>query len=70
MDHGKIAQMVAAREIFMEVPLGEGKIDFNAYFAALRDIGYQGYLTTEREVGDSPEEDIRKAAVQFIYRYL
>jgi L-ribulose-5-phosphate 3-epimerase UlaE len=25
--------MVAARGIFMEVPLGEGKIDFDAYFA-------------------------------------
>ncbi|GIP37251.1 hypothetical protein J31TS4_05310 [Paenibacillus sp. J31TS4] len=68
MDHGKIAQMVTSGEIFKEVPLGEGKVDFDAYFAALNDIGYRGYLTIEREVGDQPEVDIRKA-VEFIKRY-
>ncbi|PYI55798.1 sugar phosphate isomerase/epimerase family protein [Paenibacillus flagellatus] len=68
MDHGKIAQMVASGEIFKEVPLGEGKVDFDAYFQALVDIGYTGYLTIEREVGDQPEVDIRKA-VEFINRY-
>lgn len=68
MDHGKIAAMVSSGEIFKEVPLGEGKVDFAAYFQALFDIGYQGYLTIEREVGDQPEIDIRKA-VDFIKRY-
>lgn len=68
MDHGKIAQMVSSGEIFKEVPLGEGKVDFDAYFQALIDIGYTGYLTIEREVGDQPEVDIRKA-VEFIKKY-
>ncbi|WP_193556196.1 sugar phosphate isomerase/epimerase family protein [Paenibacillus ginsengarvi] len=68
MDHGKIAEMVRSGEIFKEVPLGEGKVDFDAYFKALVDIGYKGYLTIEREVGDQPEVDIRKA-VEFIKRY-
>ena len=68
MDHGKIAQMVASGEFFQEVPLGEGKVDFDAYFQALVDIGYQGYLTIEREAGEHPEEDIRKA-VEFIKKY-
>ncbi|MEF3301546.1 sugar phosphate isomerase/epimerase family protein [Paenibacillus sp. GYB003] len=68
MDHGKIAEMVRSGEIFKEVPLGEGKVDFDAYFQALVDIGYKGYLTIEREVGDQPEIDIRKA-VEFIKRY-
>lgn len=68
MDHGKIAEMVRSGEIFKEVPLGEGKVDFDAYFQALVDIGYKGYLTIEREVGDQPEVDIRKA-VDFIKRY-
>ncbi|CAH0121844.1 hypothetical protein PAE9249_04378 [Paenibacillus sp. CECT 9249] len=68
MDHGKISQMVSSGEIFAEVPLGEGKVDFDRYFAALQDIGYAGYLTIEREVGDQPEIDIRKA-VEFIRRY-
>lgn len=68
MDHGKIAEMVRSGEIFREVPLGEGKVDFKAYFQALTDIGYKGYLTIEREVGDQPEIDIRKA-VDFIKTY-
>ncbi|WP_438348117.1 sugar phosphate isomerase/epimerase family protein [Paenibacillus sp. FA6] len=65
MDHAKIAEMAASGAAFEEVPLGEGKVDFPAYFAALKEIGYDGYLTIEREVGTNPEEDIRKA-VTFI----
>lgn len=50
---------------FIELPLGEGDVDFENYFKALHDIGYKGFLTIEREVGDDPEGDIRKA-VEFI----
>lgn len=46
---------------FIEVPLGEGSVDWTKYLAALEDIGYKGFLTIEREVGDDPEKDIRKA---------
>ncbi len=46
---------------FREVPLGEGAVDFDAYLAALESIGYEGFLTIEREVGDDPERDIREA---------
>ncbi|WP_138494591.1 sugar phosphate isomerase/epimerase family protein [Paenibacillus pinistramenti] len=53
---------------FKEVPLGEGSVDFDAYFGALQEIGYTGYLTVEREAGEQPEADIRKA-VEFIKRY-
>jgi len=68
LDHEKIAQMASEGAIFAELPLGEGKVDFDAYFKALQDIGYQGYLTIEREVGTNPEADIRKA-VEFILSY-
>lgn len=47
---------------FEEVPLGTGQVDFPAYLAALDEIGYKGYLTIEREVGDTPEKDIAIAA--------
>ena len=47
---------------FIELPLGQGDVDFPAYFKALNDIGYKGFLTIEREVGDNPEADIRLAA--------
>ncbi len=46
---------------YEEVPLGEGSVPFTAYLQALSDIGYQGFLTIEREVGDDPAADIQKA---------
>ena len=44
-----------------ERPLGEGNVPFIEYLAALRDIGYDGYLTIERECGENPIADIKKA---------
>ncbi|WP_438448303.1 sugar phosphate isomerase/epimerase family protein [Gorillibacterium sp. sgz5001074] len=55
-------------EYYKEVPLGDGSVDFPAYFAALQDIGYSGYLTIERETGDRPEQDIRRA-VDYIKQF-
>ena len=49
-------------DYFLELPLGEGKVDFDAYLAALEDIGYHGFLTIERECGADPYADIKKAA--------
>lgn len=46
---------------FKEVPLGEGQVDWKAYIAALKDIGFDGFLTIERECGDDPKADIIKA---------
>ena len=48
-------------DYFLETPLGEGHVDFPRYIEALRRVGYDGYLTIERETGDRPAEDIRKA---------
>lgn len=50
---------------FEEVPLGKGSVPWDKYLAALEDIGYKGFLTIEREVGDNPEADI-KTAVEFL----
>lgn len=49
-------------DYFIETPVGEGDVDFSAYFAALRETGYDGFLTIERETGNNPQEDIRIAA--------
>ncbi|MOA07805.1 L-ribulose-5-phosphate 3-epimerase UlaE [compost metagenome] len=68
MDHEQIAEMASSGVAFEEVPLGEGNVDFPAYFAALQSIGYSGYLTIEREVGDNPAADIERA-VHFIRAY-
>ncbi|NMA94712.1 MAG: sugar phosphate isomerase/epimerase, partial [Clostridiales bacterium] len=42
-----------------------GKVDFDGWIRALVDTGFKGFLTIEREVGDSPEKDI-KLAVDFL----
>lgn len=52
-------------DFFEETPLGQGAVDFDAYLKALADVGYQGFLTIEREVGGQPEVDIR-LAVEFL----
>ena len=52
-------------EYFQEVPLGQGGVDFHAYLKALQDMGYTGFLTIEREVGENPAADIR-LAVDFL----
>lgn len=58
-----------ACEGFKEMPLGEGAVDWKEYIKALKDIGYDGYLTIERECGDNPEEDIVKA-VDFLRKFI
>ena len=45
-------------DFFKEVPVGTGDVDFPAYIAALKKVGYDGYLTIERETGADPEADI------------
>ena len=48
-----------------EVPLGQGGVNWDEYLKALDAIGYKGFLTIEREVGDNPEADI-ELAVKFL----
>ena len=42
-----------------EMPLGEGKVDFPRLIAKLREVGYDGSLTIEREIsGEQQLKDI------------
>ena len=59
--YGMKSSDIVTSDSFVEVPLGEGSVDWDKYLSALEDIGYKGFLTIEREVGDDPEKDIRKA---------
>ena len=53
-------------DFILETPLGEGDVPFPAYLASLRMNGFaDGFLTIEREVGDTPQRDIA-IAVQFL----
>lgn len=63
--YGLVEEEMLADTSYIELPLGEGDVDFPNYLKALDEIGYKGYLTIEREVGDDPEGDIRKA-VKFL----
>ena len=56
-------------DFFLETPLGEGKVDFAAYLSALKKVGFDGYLTIERETGGDPVADI-KLAKKFIEEIL
>lgn len=47
-----------------EVPLGKGQVDMRAYLSTLKEIGYMGPLTIEREIPqdrDRQKEEIRHA---------
>ena len=63
--YGLKKDVIITEDSFLEVPLGEGSVKWVEYLNALEDIGYKGFLTIEREVGDDPEKDIR-AAVEFL----
>ncbi len=66
--YGLKQEVIVTEDSFLEVPLGEGQVPWEKYLNALEDIGYKGFLTIEREVGDDPEKDIRKA-VEFLKGY-
>ena len=59
----------ASWDSISEVPLGEGGVKWPEYIAALKSIGYDGYLTIERECGDEPARDIA-AAVSFLKKLI
>jgi len=63
--YGMVESHIVTGPSFEEVPLGEGQVDWGAYLDALRAIGYRGFLTVEREVGDKPYEDICNA-IEFL----
>lgn len=50
---------------YLELPLGQGGVNFDTYLPALKAAGFGGFLTIEREVGDTPEKDIG-LAVEFL----
>ena len=48
-----------AHELGEETRLGEGRVDFRALFARLRALGYDSYVTIEREIdGGQQEKDV------------
>lgn len=48
-------------DYFVETPLGQGNVDFDAYLNVLCKKEIYGFLTIERETGAEPERDIAMA---------
>lgn len=49
-----------ADDYFLELPIGEGAVDFERYVGELRRTAFDGYLTVEREAGEDRAGDIAR----------
>jgi L-ribulose-5-phosphate 3-epimerase len=65
----KDARAVTPSRSAQEVALGHGDIDWLTYLGTLEEVEYRGWLTIERESGDSRQADVA-AAVAFLRRVL
>ena len=54
-------QVIAQRMVRYEKPLGQGSVGMERFITKLKEIGYQGSLTIEREASD-PVERLRDIA--------
>ena len=59
------SEVIITNPAFEEKPLGKGGVDFTGWIRNLRSIGYDGFLTIERETGENPVADIT-LAVDFL----
>ena len=55
---GGIEALSSLPDYFLETPLGAGEVRWVEYLNALKEIGYDGYLTIEREVNENAKADI------------
>lgn len=55
-------ELLAMGQAFIELPLGQGGVNFDTYLPELKKTGFDGFLTIECEVGENPEADVRMAA--------
>lgn len=67
--YGVVDSPIVTSPSFEEMPLGMGHVDFSGWLKALEAIGYRGFLTIEREVGDDPYADIL-GAVHFLKKQM
>jgi L-ribulose-5-phosphate 3-epimerase len=52
------------RDLGQEVPIGQGKVNFSRLLARLKELGYRGAVTIEREIsGPKQMEDLKKEKV-------
>lgn len=66
---GGVESLASLSNYFEETPLGKGSVRWAEYIKALLDVGYDGYLTIEREVSANATKDIQ-LAVDFLKEIL
>lgn len=59
--HAKDAVRDVARKRGMEMPLGQGSVDFPELVGILEEHGYRGYFTVERENSEDPVREVGEA---------
>ncbi len=52
---------IKLQEGYKEMPLGQGSVPYPEYLSALRDVGFEGFLTIERERGETHIQDVKNA---------
>ena len=67
--HAKDGYMIGNKEGRKEKVLGYGDVNYNEYIPALASVGYDGFLTIERDGGDDRVGDIKKE-IEFLYEKL
>ncbi len=67
--HARDARAATVSRGSQEVPLGAGDIEWMAYVATLQAIEYDGYLTVERETGNTKLADVTNG-VKFLRRFV
>lgn len=67
-DH-TLTNFIEQEDVIRAVPMGEGIVDYETFFTALRDIGYQGYIAYEMcEVldGGGDLDNLERTAKKFL----
>ena len=66
---GGVEALLALEGAFTETPIGQGNVRWNEYLKALDDIGFNGFLTIEREGAEDPQGDV-KIGIDFLKKKL
>ena len=66
--HARDARSAGVSRGMQEVPVGAGDVDWLAFTATLQVIGFDGFLTVEREEGDTKLADVTNG-VKFLRRF-
>ena len=61
---------VNGHELGRETNIGEGKVDFRAFFKKLKDLNYNGFVTIERELQDNQQAEGILAARDYLAKII